>query len=149
MGLCNSPDIFQEKMSELFVGLDTVRVYIDDLFLCYKRLLDITYYCPQRDVHPPPEVWAQGQRQKIMLWRPQIWLFGLSRHLCQSYAHTKEVKAIQALAVPKTRKQLCQLMGLCNSPKNFQGNMSEIFVGLDTVRVYIDELLHVINGSWT
>ena len=32
MGLCNSPDIFQEKMSELFIGLDTVRVYIDDLF---------------------------------------------------------------------------------------------------------------------
>ena len=31
MGLCNSPDIFQEKMSELFIGLDTVRVYIDDL----------------------------------------------------------------------------------------------------------------------
>ena len=30
MGLCNSPEIFQEKMSELFVGLDTVRVYIDD-----------------------------------------------------------------------------------------------------------------------
>ena len=26
MGLCNSPDIFQEKMSELFIGLDTVRV---------------------------------------------------------------------------------------------------------------------------
>ena len=28
MGMCNSPDIFQENMSELFVGLDTVRVYI-------------------------------------------------------------------------------------------------------------------------
>ena len=31
MGLCNSPDIFQDKMSELFIGLYTVRVYIDDL----------------------------------------------------------------------------------------------------------------------
>ena len=27
--------------------------------------------------------------------------------------------------------------------------MSEIFVGLDTVRVYIDDLLHVTKGSWT
>ena len=27
--------------------------------------------------------------------------------------------------------------------------MSERFVGLDTVRVYIDELLHVTKGSWT
>src|SRR5210317_2092281 len=31
MGLCNSPDIFQEKMSELFEGFDFVRAYIDDL----------------------------------------------------------------------------------------------------------------------
>ena len=26
--------------------------------------------------------------------------------------------------------------------------MSESFFGLDTVRVYIDELLHVTKGSW-
>ena len=26
--------------------------------------------------------------------------------------------------------------------------MSELFVGLDTVRVYIDELLYVTKGSW-
>ena len=31
MGLCNSPEIFQENMSEIFVGLDIVRVYIDEL----------------------------------------------------------------------------------------------------------------------
>ena len=31
MGLCNSPDIFQEKMSELLAGLDTVPVYLDDI----------------------------------------------------------------------------------------------------------------------
>ena len=27
--------------------------------------------------------------------------------------------------------------------------MSELFVGLVTVRVYIDDLLHVTKGSWT
>ena len=36
MGLCNSPDIFQEKMSELFEGLNFVRTYIDDL-LCLTK----------------------------------------------------------------------------------------------------------------
>ena len=40
-------------------------------------------------------------------------------------------------------------MGLCNSPDIFQEKMSELFVGLDTVRVYIDDLLHVTKGSWT
>jgi hypothetical protein len=33
MGLCNSPDIFQEKMGELFYDLEYVRAYIDDLLV--------------------------------------------------------------------------------------------------------------------
>ena len=40
-------------------------------------------------------------------------------------------------------------MVLCNSPNIFQENMSEIFVGLDTVHVYIYELLHVTKISRT
>jgi Reverse transcriptase (RNA-dependent DNA polymerase) len=36
MGLCNSPDIFQEKMSELMEGLEFVRKYLDDL-LCLTK----------------------------------------------------------------------------------------------------------------
>ena len=39
-------------------------------------------------------------------------------------------------------------MGLCNSPDIFQEKMSELFVGLDTMRVYIGGLLHVTKGSW-
>jgi len=36
MGLCNSPDIFQEKMGELMDGLAFVRAYIHDL-LCLTK----------------------------------------------------------------------------------------------------------------
>ena len=36
MGLCNSPDIFQEKISTLMDGLEYVRAYIDDL-LCITK----------------------------------------------------------------------------------------------------------------
>ena len=36
MGLCNSPDIFQEKMSELMEGLEFARTYLDDL-LCITK----------------------------------------------------------------------------------------------------------------
>ena len=31
MKLCNSPDIFHEKMNEKFNGLEYVRAYIDDI----------------------------------------------------------------------------------------------------------------------
>ena len=36
MGLCNSPDIFQEKMNKLFAGFDYGRVYIDNLLIITK-----------------------------------------------------------------------------------------------------------------
>jgi len=40
MGLCNSPGIFQEKMNEVFVGLEYVRVYIDDLLIISNGTFD-------------------------------------------------------------------------------------------------------------
>ena len=37
MGVCNSPDIFQEKISELFDVFDMVRAYIDELLIITKN----------------------------------------------------------------------------------------------------------------
>jgi hypothetical protein len=33
MGLAGSPDIFQEKMSDLMCGLDFVQCYLDDVLI--------------------------------------------------------------------------------------------------------------------
>ena len=40
MGLCNSPDIFQEKMSKLMAGLELARAYLDNLLIISKGDLD-------------------------------------------------------------------------------------------------------------
>ena len=40
MGLCNSPDIFQEKMGELMAGLDFARAYLDDLLIISRGDFD-------------------------------------------------------------------------------------------------------------
>ena len=40
MGLCNNPDIFQEKINELFIGLEYVRAYIDDLLIISNSNFD-------------------------------------------------------------------------------------------------------------
>ena len=37
MGLCNSPDVFQEKMNKLFAGFEYVQEYIDNLLIVTKR----------------------------------------------------------------------------------------------------------------
>ena len=40
MGLCNGPDIFQEKVNELLYGLEHVRAYIFDLLIISDRNFD-------------------------------------------------------------------------------------------------------------
>ena len=36
MGVCNSLDIFQEKMNEMFIEIEFSRAYIDDLLVITK-----------------------------------------------------------------------------------------------------------------
>ena len=36
MGVCNSPEIFQERMSDLMTGLEFVHTYLDDLLVLMK-----------------------------------------------------------------------------------------------------------------
>ena len=33
MGICNSPEIFQEKMNKMFLGFEFIRSYISDLLI--------------------------------------------------------------------------------------------------------------------
>ena len=40
MELCNSPDIFQEKMNELCNGLEYVRAYIDDQLIISNSVFE-------------------------------------------------------------------------------------------------------------
>ena len=40
MEVCNSPDICQEKMNKLFIGLDYVKMYIDDLLISNNKSLE-------------------------------------------------------------------------------------------------------------
>ena len=37
MGVCNNPDVFEEKMNKVFNGLEYSRVYIDDLLIISNR----------------------------------------------------------------------------------------------------------------
>jgi len=40
MGLCNAPDLFQERMSELMIGLEFAKAYIDDLLVISRKDYD-------------------------------------------------------------------------------------------------------------
>ena len=111
MGLCNSPDIFQEKMSELFVGLDTVRVYIDDL-------LHVTKGSWKEHLSILEEMFTRLQKAGLKVNSGKS-CFGAHKFDYLGYHVTRygvmpipnKVVDIQALAVPKTCKQLRQFIG--------------------------------------
>ena len=114
MGLCNSPDIFQEKMSEISIGLDTVRVYIDDL-------LHVTKGSWTEHQSILEEMFTRLQKAGLNV-NARKSCFGAHKFDYLGYHVTREgvmpipkkVEAIQDLAVPKTCKQLRQFIGTIN-----------------------------------
>ena len=114
MGLCNSPDIFQEKMSTLMDGLEFVRAYIDDL-LCitngsfedHLEKLDEVFRRLREaglKVNARKSFFARGEVEYLGYWVTRQGIAPMP----------KKVKAIQAIAEPKTKKQLRSFIGLVN-----------------------------------
>ena len=104
MGLCNSPDIFQQKMNELFVGLDNVRAYIDDLLILSTKSFDkhledldkVFYRLKQAGlkVNAKKSFFAKSELEYLGFWITRQGIMPLP----------KKVQAITNLAVPKPTK---------------------------------------------
>ena len=114
MGLCNSPDIFQKKMPELFFGLDTVHVYINNL-------LNVTKVSWTEHPTVLGEMFTRLQKAGLKV--------NASKSCCGAHKFDylgyhvtcdgvmplqKKVEAIQYLSVPKPCIQLSQFIGMIN-----------------------------------
>ena len=114
MGLCNSPDIFQEKVSELMEGLDFVRAYIDDLLICssasyhdhLEKLEEVLRRLQKAGlkVNAKKSFFAKGQLEYLGYW--------ITRNGIQPVA--KKVEAIANIAPPKTKRELRKFIGMVN-----------------------------------
>ena len=130
MGLCKSHDIFQEKMSELFVVLDTVRVYINDL-------LHVTKGSWKEHLTVLEEMFTRHQKAGIKVSASKS-CFGAHKFDYLGYHVTrdvfmpipKKVKEVQALTVPKTHKKLRQFIGMINFYRDMWQNCSELLAPL-------------------
>ena len=115
MGLCVSPDIFQEKMSELMVGLEFARAYLDDLLIISKE--------PEFDKHLEKleqvltrlqEAGLKINASKSFFGRTQLEYLGYNISREGLRPSQKKVEAILQLSPPKTRKQLRSFIGMVN-----------------------------------
>lgn len=130
MGLCNSPDIFQERMSTLISDLEYCRAYIDDLLIISKGGWD------QHLAHL--ETILQRLQQKGLKINANKSSFGsheveylgywISRQGIQPVA--KKIQAVLALDVPKTRRELRRFIGMINYYRDMWIRRSDVLAPL-------------------
>ena len=130
MGLCNSPDIFQEKMSELFAGFDFVRTYIDDLLIISKGSFEdhlskvdsvlIELEKAGLKVNATKSAFAQEELEYLGYWITREGILPLQ----------KKIDAIQNIARPTNVKELRSFIGLVNYYRDMWKRRSEILAPL-------------------
>jgi hypothetical protein len=99
----------------------------------------------KRQPHPIPKI-------QNLLPKLEGFKHGTALDLKMGHCHIKLSDASKELCTITTKwgKHECQRppMGSCNGPDIFQEKMNDLLNGLDTVRVCIDDILHITKGSW-
>ena len=114
MGLCNSPDIFQEKMSELMDGLDFVRTYIDDLLCLTKGTYDDHLKKLERVFKRLQDAGLKVNAKKSFFARQELEYLGYWITRDGIKPLPKKVEAILKIATPTNRKELRSFIGVVN-----------------------------------
>ena len=114
MGSCNSPDIFQEHMSDLTQDLEHIKAYIDNLLIftksSYEDHLNRVDKVMERlqntglKVNAGKSSFAEEELEYLGYW--------VTREGVQPLPN--KVDAIKNLAPPKTRRQLRSFIGIIN-----------------------------------
>ena len=130
MGLCNSPDIFQEKMSDLMTGLEFVRVYIDDLLVITKDTWEDHLNKLSKVFDRLSEVGLKVNIKKSHFGRSQIEHLGcwITREGVKPLP--KKVQSILSLTPPKTKKQLRRFIGMVNFCRDMWKHRSDTLAPL-------------------
>jgi hypothetical protein len=158
MGLSNSPDIFQEKMSSLMFDLEYVRTYLDDLLVItngtyedHLAKLDEVLTRLNRaglKVNAKKSFFAQGELEYLGYW--------ITRNGLQPTK--KKVDAITNMTAPTTRKQLRSFLGMVNYYRDMWLHRSDVlaplsgmtsdttkFVWTDTHQKAFDKIKQIVS----
>jgi hypothetical protein len=120
VGLYNSRDIFQEKMNDLLDGLDTMRVYINNILHMTKGswedhltgLEEVFSHLRQAGLK------VNAKKSNVGAHKIKYLDYNITQTGIQPIA--KKVQAIQAIKTPETHKQL---RGFISSMINFYRDM--------------------------
>ena len=106
MGLCHSPDIVQEKMSELMIGLEFARAYLDILLIISKT--DFNEHLEHLEValNRVSKAGLKINASKCLFCKAELKYLGywITRNCVKPV--TKKVEAIHKLTPPTKKKDV-------------------------------------------
>src|SRR5512133_1590033 len=103
MGLCNSPNIFQEKVSELMSGLEFCRAYIDDLLVVSKGSFEQHMEHLEQALTRLSDAGLKVNATKSSFCKNELDYLGYFIKKEGVRPTMKKVEAIKNLATPKNR----------------------------------------------
>ena len=130
MGLCNSPDIFQEKMGELMAGLDFARAYLDDLLIISRGSFEEHLEQLEQALTRLAEAGLKINASKSSLCREELEYLGYWITRKGIRPVTKKVHAILRLKTSTKRKELRKFIGMVNYYRDIWPQRSHILAPL-------------------
>ena len=133
MGLCNSPDIFQEKMNEIFAGFEYVRTYIDDLLIISNNSYDDHLEKLDKVFNKLQKAGFKVNAEKSFFAKGELEYLGFKITRDGIMPLPDKVQAIKNIAVPKTKKQLRSFIGVINYYRDMWKHRSGILTPLSSM----------------
>ena len=133
MGLCNSPDIFQEKMGELMEGLEFARAYIDDLLVISRNSFDEHLEHLEAVLTRLAAAGLKVNASKSSFCKDELEYLGYLINREGVRPTLKKVEAITQIATPKTKKQVRSFIGMVNYYRDMWPKRSELLAPLSSL----------------
>src|SRR5210317_1214655 len=133
MGLCNSPDIFQEKMSEIMADLVFVRTYIDDLLVITSSSFEDHLEKLEQTLTRLQTAGLKVNISKSKFAKTELEYLGYYLTRKGIRPLNKKVSAINNLDTPKNRKGLRKFIGMVNYYRDLFPKRSETLAPLSAL----------------
>ena len=143
MGLCNSPDIFQEKMNELFHDLEYVRAYIDDLLIISNSSFQDHLNKVKIVLNKLKAAGFKINAEKSFFARDSLEYLGFLITREGIMPLPEKVQAIKDIAVPNHKRQVRSFIGIINYYRDMWKRRS------DTLTPLTQMTSKQANWKWT
>ena len=131
MGLCNSPDIFQEHMSELMQGLEYVRAYIDDVAIFGNASWEEHLTQVDTVLQRLRDAGLKVNGLKSFFGMKEVEYLGYILTQNGVKPQPKKVEGLLNIAPPKTVRQLRSFLGAVNYYRDMWMRRSHILAPLN------------------